>query len=45
MWEDGLAASVCALGWSCTKCDVECAQAEGVRQDYLAKMCAFMASC
>jgi hypothetical protein len=44
VWEDGLAASESALGRACMERDVECAQAEAARQDYLARICAFTSS-
>jgi hypothetical protein len=43
--EDGLVASECALGTARMKCDDECDQAKAVRQDYLARVHAFTASC
>jgi hypothetical protein len=39
--ENGLAVSKCALGIACLKHDAECAHAKVVRQDYLARICAF----
>jgi hypothetical protein len=43
--EDGLAASLCALGRVHMECDAKCDRAEAVRQDYRARICAFVAGC
>jgi predicted nucleic acid-binding Zn-ribbon protein len=43
-WEDGLAASKCAPRRVCMEHEVECAQTEGVQQNYLAWSCALTAN-
>jgi hypothetical protein len=44
-WEDGLVASKCTLGTAHVECDAECDRAEAARQDYRARIHAFMVSC
>jgi hypothetical protein len=45
VWENGLAASECALGRAGVECDAKCDQAKAIRQDYRARIHAFMAGC
>jgi hypothetical protein len=42
VWKDSLAASERALGRVCMECVAECNRAEAVRQDYQARILAFM---
>jgi hypothetical protein len=44
-WESGMVASECVLGRAHIECDTECDRAEAVRQDYRARIHAFMAGC
>jgi hypothetical protein len=44
MWEEWMAAFECALGRACMERDAKRAEAEAVRQDYLARMRAFTAN-
>jgi hypothetical protein len=45
MREDGLVAFECTLGRVRMECDAEHARAEAIRQDYLVRTRAFIASC
>jgi hypothetical protein len=44
-WEDSLAASECALGRARVECNAKCDRVEDVRQDYQARIHAFMVGC
>jgi hypothetical protein len=44
-WEDGLAATECALGRARAECDAECDRAKAARQDYWATIRTFTAGC